>query len=66
MLHALRLTIGDEAFFELLRQWVAANNGTAQTTEAFMALASDVSGTDLDGFFAEWLFATDLPDAFPA
>ncbi len=66
ILHALRLTIGDDVFFDLLRTWVDTYAGTAQSTETFIALAEDVSGRDLGAFFDDWLYATDLPDAFPA
>lgn len=66
VLHALRLTIGDDAFFDVLRRWVAENNGTSQSTDAFIALAEDVSGLDLKPFFDDWLFAADLPDQLPS
>jgi aminopeptidase N len=65
VVHALRLTLGDEAFFALLRRWVGENGGTSRTTDDFVALAEDVSGRTLSQFFAEWLYATDLPDAYP-
>ena len=47
VLHALRLTIGDDAFFELLRRWVADNNGTSRGTGEFIALAEEVAGRSL-------------------
>jgi aminopeptidase N len=60
-LHALRLTLGDEAFFTILRTWTARfHNGNA-TTEDFIALAEEISGEQLDDFFAFWLFAPALP-----
>jgi aminopeptidase N len=60
-LHALRLTVGDEAFFTILRAWTARfHNGNA-TTEDFIALAEDISGEQLDDFFDAWLFAPALP-----
>jgi len=59
--HALRLTIGDEAFFELLRAWTARfGHGTA-TTRHFVELAEEVSGRDLGGLFEAWLSETALP-----
>ena len=64
-LHALRLTIGDDAFFELLQRWVAENNGTSRTTAEFIEEASKVAGTDLTAFFDAWLFSTDVPSAYP-
>ena len=64
VLHALRATIGDDAFFELLRRWAAENAGTSRSTEDFIALASDVAGTDLTSFFDDWLFARAPPTQF--
>jgi aminopeptidase N len=66
VLHALRAVIGDDDFFDLLRRWVADNDGEACTTEEFIALAEEVSGQDLGTFFADWLFSAQLPSTFPA
>jgi hypothetical protein len=66
ILHALRRTIGDERFFQVLQRWVADNSGESRHTEDFVALASEVSGTDLTAFFDEWLYADSVPDAYPA
>ena len=60
-LHVLRMTIGDDAFFELVRQWVDANTGGNVTTDQFMALAESVSGMELDDLFEEWLFTPRKP-----
>ena len=65
VLHALRLTIGDEGFFELLTRWVAQNNGESRTTEEFVALATDVAGESLTGFFDTWLYSDTTPTKFP-
>lgn len=66
VLQALRLTIGDAAFFALLSSWVHDNVGASRTTEDFIALAARVSGRDLTTFFGDWLYATSLPAALPA
>ena len=66
VVHALRQELGDEAFFRLLQEWVARNNGTSRTTEDFIALANEVAGRDLTSFFDTWLFAEDVPDTYPA
>jgi aminopeptidase N len=65
VLQALRLTIGDSAFFALLKQWVADNRGTSRSTEDFIALAEKVSGRSLTDFFATWLYADQPPTRFP-
>jgi aminopeptidase N len=59
--HALRRTIGEQAFFSLLKSWPAEQrNGTA-TTEEFIDFAEKVSGKDLDGLFQAWLYGTTQP-----
>ena len=65
VLHALRLTIGDDLFFELLSGWVADNVGTTQSTQDFVDRVARVSGRDLDEFFDTWLFAETLPASYP-
>ena len=65
VVHALRTTIGDDAFFELMTRWVADHTGTSQTTDTFIALASEVHGSDLVAFFDRWLFADTLPASYP-
>ena len=60
-LHALRLMIGDDDFFRLLRRWVRRNAGGNVTTPEFIALAERISGQDLDDFFQTWLFTPAKP-----
>ena len=55
-LHALRTEIGDDDFFDLLKEWIASQSGGNVTTAEFQALAEQVSGEDLDAFFQTWLF----------
>ena len=59
--HALRLQIGDEKFFELLRTWVHDNAGGNVTTDQFIARAEQISGQDLEAFFTAWLFTDTKP-----
>jgi len=61
-LHALRLTVGDDAFFGLLREWVADHAGGSVTTEEFRAYAAESTGADLDELFDAWLTEKSLPD----
>jgi aminopeptidase N len=65
VLHALRGEVGDDAFFTILRRWVADNAGTSRATADFIALASAVAGRDLGPFFQTWLYAPSLPATFP-
>jgi aminopeptidase N len=59
--HALRLTVGDQAFFDILKTWTGEKRNANATTEEFVALAERVSGKDLDGFFDAWLTGTTPP-----
>jgi hypothetical protein len=60
-LHVLRTTIGDDAFFRLLRTWVARNRYGNVTTADFTALAEQVSHRDLDALFTAWLSTPGKP-----
>jgi aminopeptidase N len=62
MLAALRNRIGAEQHAALLRRWVDERREGHGTGTAFRALAEEVSGEELDGFFTEWLDDTDRPD----
>ncbi len=53
--HALRLEVGDDVFFEILREWVARFGGGTASTADFVALSEELSGRDLDDFFDAWL-----------
>ncbi|WP_299056495.1 M1 family metallopeptidase [uncultured Nocardioides sp.] len=58
---ALRLAIGDEDFFTLLRTWQDTYRGGSHGTADLRSLAEDVSGEDLDAFFADWVLDADKP-----
>ena len=60
-LHALRKTVGDHAFFSLLRAWVAEHKYGTVTTEQFRAHAQRYTREPLDGLFTAWLDRTALP-----
>ena len=55
-LHALRLEVGDEVFFEATRRWLQRYDDAAGTSEDFQAIFEEASGADLDAFFQTWLF----------
>jgi hypothetical protein len=65
-LHALRMRIGDDAFFRLLHRWVRENAGGNVTTPQFIGLAERISGQALGEFFDEWLFTPARPASLPA
>ena len=62
VLVALRDEVGDEAFFETLRTYTERYANGNATTENFIAIAEEVSGQDLDGLFATWLYGEELPN----
>jgi aminopeptidase N len=62
VLVALRDEVGDEAFFTTLRTYTDRYATGNATTENFIAIAEEVSGQDLDGLFATWLYGEDLPN----
>jgi aminopeptidase N len=63
-LHALRLTVGDENFFDILRSYVDRFAGGVASTDDFIGVASEVSGEDMRPLFEAWLYGDEIP-AFP-
>jgi hypothetical protein len=61
-LQQLRVAVGDETFFRILRRWSATKAGSAVSTHEFITLAEQISGRQLDALFATWLFAASKPD----
>lgn len=57
----LEKRIGSDAFATLLQRWAEEYKYTNATTAQFVALAQDVSGTDLTTFFQNWLFGRHKP-----
>lgn len=64
-LHALRLTVGEEAFFGLLRTWVQRHSLGSVTTTQLIDLAAEVLGAHTGPLLRQWLFERRLP-ALPA
>ena len=55
-LHALRLRVGDEAFFKILREYYDQHKYATASTADFIAIAEKVSGMSLAEFFDPWLY----------
>lgn len=66
VLHALRRTVGDDVFFDGLRTWVATRAIGSGTTADFRSVMEESSGTDLAGFFAQWVEREQRPSTLPA
>lgn len=60
--HMLRYLIGDEVFDALLLAWLDRHRFGVATTEDFQALAEEISGRDLEPFFAQWVYGAGWPD----
>ena len=63
-LHALRGEIGDEAFFQTLREYLSRHAGGNASTADFVEVAEEVSGQELDQLFEAWLY-DEVPPAPP-
>jgi aminopeptidase N len=62
VIHALRLQVGDEVFFKILRTYLERYRYGNAGTEELIAVAEEVSGQKLSAFFDSWLMQTTLPD----
>jgi aminopeptidase N len=60
-LHALRLTVGDDAFFAVLREWSRTFALATAASNDFVVLAERMTATPLAGLFDAWLAGPALP-----
>ena len=60
-LHALRLQIGDNAFFDTLKTYYDRFKSGNVTHEDFIGVAEEVSAQELSAFFDSWFYSKDLP-----
>jgi len=60
-LHALRLSVGDEMFFQILQTWVERYRYSNATTDEFVALVNELTGEDFESFFDSWLYKPEIP-----
>lgn len=61
-LHELRVGVGDEVFFDILRTYNERYFHSNASTADFIAVAEEISGNDLTDFFDVWLYQSELPD----
>ncbi|NTU81606.1 MAG: M1 family metallopeptidase [Chloroflexales bacterium] len=64
-LHALRMEVGDETFFTILKTFFQRYKDVPVVTEDFIATAEEVAGRDLSGVWDTWLYGTSIPADFP-
>jgi aminopeptidase N len=65
VLHALRVTVGDEPFFDILRTYYDTYQYGNASTDDFIAVAESVSRQSLDDFFQAWLYDPIIPELPP-
>ncbi|MBI5931581.1 MAG: M1 family metallopeptidase [Chloroflexi bacterium] len=61
VLHALRLEVGDDLFFEILSSYYDRFQYANATTDDFIGVAEEVSGEDLTDLFQTWLYNDEIP-----
>jgi len=60
-LEALRTAVGATTFADLMEEWQTRYAGASPGTAAFIALAEELSGRELDAFFQDWIYDADKP-----
>jgi hypothetical protein len=61
-MHALRIKVGDTTFFNILRAYFKRYKNAHANSIDFEAIATEVSGENLDDFFKAWLEDKLIPD----
>jgi aminopeptidase N len=61
VLHMLRGLLGDEVFFDGIREYYRRYLHQTALTEDFQAVMEEVSGQSLDWFFRQWLLEPGYP-----
>lgn len=60
--HMLRGTIGDDKFFNIIKNYYATYKGQSANIDDFEVIADKVSGQKLRGFFGLWVDSTGVPE----
>jgi aminopeptidase N len=60
--HMARQVMGDEKFWQAIRQFLAENGNKSVTTEQLRQTASNVLGEDLGYFFIQWIESSGAPE----
>jgi aminopeptidase N len=61
IIHMIRHEVGDELFFNILRQFLNDYSDSVATADDFKNTAEQVSGWDFDVFFQQWFYGTGYP-----
>jgi len=62
VLHALRVEVGDEAFFNIVRQYADTYRHGVVVADDFITIAESVAEQDLGNLFDEWLYGEEVPE----
>jgi aminopeptidase N len=60
-LEALRRSVGDELFAQILREWSDRYGGGVASTENFLDLVTELAGQDATNIVSQWVFSPDMP-----
>ena len=63
-LHALRTTVGDATFYDILKGWATKKAYSNATNQEFIAFAQSKTKIDLKQLFIDWLDTTSKPTKF--
>lgn len=61
VLHMLRRTLGDEAFFRSINRYLTKNANQPVVTEQFRQAIEDATGQPMDWFFEQWVYKMGHP-----
>ncbi|MDQ0960946.1 aminopeptidase N [Streptomyces sp. B4I13] len=63
VLHRIRQTVGDDAFYDIVRGWAAAHRHGNADTDAFTAYVEKAApDADFDDVWADWLYGEGKPE----
>ena len=62
VLNMLRHQLGDEVFWEGIRQYYSTYKDANAMSSDFQKIMEEVSGKDLNGFFEQWLYVKGYPE----
>lgn len=60
-LHALRKAVGDDTFFEILREYYDRFQGSSASTADFVALVGELGGDQAVAVVDDWLYSETVP-----
>ncbi|NOX99984.1 MAG: M1 family metallopeptidase, partial [Verrucomicrobia bacterium] len=61
-IHSLRLKVGDDVFFDILKEYLKKHGNGDAGTDDFITIANEISGQKLTPLFKAWLEDIMIPD----